>query len=236
MYHAKRNEACSMSLPQRWILRLLLPPALALSFTALLQAGAHHPLPGQGEILCRPLSLITREEYLAQEPYPPLPPLQDGDILLTFSTHSFGWRHGHAGLVVDGQDGRVLEAVVLGRPSAVCSAEHWRAYSTLLVLRPASVPAELPGQVAQYALEHLDAIPYHLTSGLGREKAPGLETGIGAQCAYLVWYAYFQFGYDLDGDGGRLVTVRDLASSPLLQVIYCRGISPSICKAALPAA
>lgn len=215
-----------MSLPRRWILALLLPAALLFSLTALLQASAHHPLPGQGEILCRPLSLITREEYLAQEPYPTLPPLQEGDILLTLSTHSFGWRHGHAGLVVDAQNGQVLEAVVLGRPSAVLSVDHWRSYSTLLILRLSSASEGLPGRVAQYAQEHLSALPYRLTSGLGREKAPSLEVGAGAQCAYLVWYAYWQFGYDLDGDGGQLVTVQDLASSPLLQVIYSRGISP----------
>lgn len=46
----------------------------------------------------------------------------------------------------------------------------------------------------------------------------------GTQCAHLVWYAYQHFGYDLDSDGGLLVTPRDLYESPLLEVVQIYGL------------
>lgn len=46
----------------------------------------------------------------------------------------------------------------------------------------------------------------------------------GTQCAHLVWYAYRRFGYDLDSDGGVLVTPRDLYESPLLEVVQIYGL------------
>ena len=204
------------------LLSLLLPLALLTSGTALSQAHAHLGLSPEEPVFCRPLSLITREEYLTGGHTHTLPPLEDGDILLTFSTHSFGWRHGHAGLVVDAEAGLVLEAVVLGRPSQILQVDHWQYYSTLLVLRPRD--REAAQGAVEYALAHLTNLPYRLTSGLwgSRELAGELA---GAQCAYLVWLAYYTQGLDLDGDGGRLVTVGDLAQSPELEQVACLGIN-----------
>lgn len=40
---------------------------------------------------------------------------------------------------------------------------------------------------------------------------------------HLVWYAYKQFGLDLDADGSWLVTPRDIAKSDKLVVIEAFG-------------
>ncbi|MEG2454698.1 MAG: hypothetical protein RSC08_00480 [Oscillospiraceae bacterium] len=182
------------------------------------------------EVLCRPLGFITQEERLTDENGAltygaTLAPLQNGDILLSFSTHTYGWRHGHAGLVVDAAQGVTLEAAVWGEHSGKASADFWRTYSTVLVLRPKGMTPELRAEVTAFALDALDDVPYHLTSGVFGDKAP--EEDVVAQCSYLVWYAYQHFGLDLDSDGGRIVTVNDLAESDLLEVVQVYGLDPS---------
>ncbi len=159
--------------------------------------------------------------------YGPLPTsLKDGDLLLTLDTHAFGWRHGHAGIVVDADNGIVLEAVGVGTTAIFRPLEHWREYRMYLVYRPTD--RALGPQAAAYASEYLADCPYGLFSGLWGEKFPDLEeTEFAAQCSYLVWYAYMVQGADLDSDGGRLVTVSDLARSPLLELVELYGTDPS---------
>ena len=159
----------------------------------------------------------------------PLAPLEKGDIIVTFSTHTFGWRHGHAGLVVqDGEEPITLEAVMMFSDSSQSYAWHWETYSNFMVLRVRDADEQTRQAVAEFALEHLDQIPYRLTSGIFGPKAPEAESDLGAQCAYLPWYAWQAFGYDLDSDGGKIVTVLDLAQSPLVEVVQVYGIDPSL--------
>lgn len=206
-----------MSEKKKVILWTAVPVTLVFLLTALTQAAAHRHLPFHSEAVCAPLSIVVREERLADGRQNPLPDLEDGDILVTQCTHSFGWRHGHAALVVDAQAGHTLEAITLGVPSGLGSVQSWRTYPSFSVLRPKNTDEIFRQEVARYAAEHLQDIPYHLTSGLFGEKSPAPPRG--SQCAYLVWYAYARFGYDLDGDGGRLVTVDDLLQSPLLEMV-----------------
>lgn len=153
--------------------------------------------------------------------------LQDGDILLTFSTHSVGWRHGHAALVVDAEAGYTLEAAVIGSYALPMWAERWRSYSTCMVLRLKDITPELQEELVAWALEKVQGMPYDLLCGLVGDKAPDADTeGVGVHCSYLVWYVFQQFGYDLDSDGGRVVTVADLAESPLLEVVQVYGLDP----------
>lgn len=158
----------------------------------------------------------------------PLALVEPGDLILSFSTHTFGWRHGHAGLVVDSGSGLTLEAVVMGSDSAQLDMQHWRSYSNFMVLRVKDATPEERAQVARFALDHLDGIPYGLTSGIFGSKAPEPEEALRAQCSYLPWYAWQAFGYDLDSDGGRIVTVGDLAESPLLEVVQVYGMDPKL--------
>lgn len=157
----------------------------------------------------------------------PLAPLEAGDIILTFSTHTLGWRHGHASLVVDPVQAITLEAVQLGSDSATVYAQHWRTYSNFMVLRVKDATPEERMQVAGFAIEHLNEIPYSLLAGIFGEKAPNPSDPLIAQCAYLPWYAWQTLGVDLDSDGGRIVTVLDLAESPYLEVVQVYGMEPA---------
>ena len=177
------------------------------------------------EAQCTPLlGWFTREDRL-EAPGTPLVDLQPGDILVTLSTHSAGWRHGHAGLAI--QDGITLESIVLGTNSTLIHSAHWNTYSNYAVLRLKNITPELQQQVVDYSMEHLLGIPYRLTSGLFFPKAPAPEEGhFGLHCSYLVWYAWNQFSYDLDSDGGRLVSANDLLNSELLEVVQIYGMDP----------
>lgn len=179
------------------------------------------------DVVCSPLlGWFTREDRRIS-PGPPLTQAQPGDILLTLSTHSVGWRHGHAGLVIDADT--VLECAVLGTDSALGDIDHWRGYSHYVLLRLKGVTPEQQAAVVTFALENLVGVPYRLTAGLWGEKFRSPEqAGFGLQCAYLVWYAYAAFGCDLDSDGGKLVTVSDLLQSDLLEPVQGYGTAAGI--------
>ncbi|MBO5166145.1 MAG: hypothetical protein J6B90_06030 [Lachnospiraceae bacterium] len=157
--------------------------------------------------------------------YPAFLDLQPGDILLTISTHSVGWRHGHVALVLD--ENTTVESVMWGTDSTYGSIEGWKDYSNWAVLRVKDVTPELQQQVADYGREVLYGVPYHLSSGFIGNKAPQpQERQFGVHCSYLAWYAWNHFGYDLDSDGGRLVTAEDLLHSEYLEVVQLYGMDP----------
>ena len=143
--------------------------------------------------------------------------IQDGDILVTDSTYCLCFRHGHAALVVDADKGITLEAFGIGTESEYSRLSEWRRYPHVLVLR-LKAPAEVREAVAAYARENLVGIPYMLSPGVVDDKDMD-ERYWGTQCAHLVWAAYEACGYDVDGDGGWLVTPVDFTSSVLLQVV-----------------
>ncbi len=280
----------------------------------------------------------VQEMQFSDEQAEVMPVLENGDILITFNTHFFGWRNGHAALVVDAENGRTLEAMTLGRDSAILSLKSWAERPSFVVLRLADASKEQRAEIATYAKETLTQIPYQLSAGIGegiqrlllqlfREEAKeaqaedigtkgvetkeaqaedigtkdvetkeaqaedigtkgvetkeaqvedigtkgvetkeaqaedigtkGVETKealaedigtkdvetkeaqenddrtgsgytkiVGTQCAHLIWCAFREFGYNLDGDGGLIVTPKDLYESPLLEVIQVYGMKP----------
>lgn len=150
-----------------------------------------------------------------------MPILEEGDILITFNSHFLGWRNGHAALVVDAENGLTLEALTLGENSTIMSVESWAKRPSFTVLRLAEVDKEVRKEIAKYALNTLHKLPYRLTAGLWEEKGEL----VGTHCSHLIWYAYQQFGYNLDSDGGALVTPKDIYDSPLLEVIQVYGLN-----------
>lgn len=180
-------------------------------------------------IECKQNSLTAFQESLTDEAGGriygfQLAPIKDGDILLTRSMHSFGWRHGHAALVTSAAAGQTLEAISLGVDSTYQSTNGWRDWPTFMLLRPKPEYREKAAQAVAFANEHLAGIPYNLVAGIFTSKfqeAPG-----GTQCAHLVWEAYQSTGLDLDSDGGKIVTVKDLANSEYLDVVQVYGVDP----------
>lgn len=162
--------------------------------------------------------------------------LEDGDIIITKSSHVLGWRNGHAALVVDAKNRKTLEAIVIGQNSGIRRFKKWEKYPNVLVLRLAGVSAEERSEAARWARKHMLNVPYRLTAGFFGTKAEVMEnhsgmktedTSItGTQCAHLIWRAYAQLGYDLDSNGGWIVTPKQLANSPLLEVVQVYGMDP----------
>lgn len=114
-----------------------------------------------------------------------------------------------------------------GADSACFPAQEWTDYTNYAVLRLKDSPPETGQKVADYGLSTLLGVPYHLTSGFIGPKAPDPEAWqFGLHCSYLVWYAYQHFGYDLDSDGGRLVSAYDLLHSDLVEVVQIYGMDP----------
>ncbi len=167
---------------------------------------------------------FTRSDRIDSSQSASLVDLRPGDILLSFSTHSLGWRHGHAGLVID--EKRVLECTSWGKDSRIVKSKHWRKYSNYAVLRVKNSTGDEQKKVAEFAEKHLQGVPYHLSAGFLGAKAPETtKPYFGLQCAYLVWYAWQAFGYDLDSNRGRLVTVKDIWESDLLEIVQVYGFS-----------
>ena len=143
--------------------------------------------------------------------------IQDGDILVTDSTYCLCFRHGHAALVVDAEQGITLEAFGLGTKSEYSGLKEWRRYPHVLVLR-LRAPEWVRSAVAEYARAHLVGIPYMLSPGVVDDKdMDGVYWG--TQCAHLVWAAFEAYGYDIDGDGGWLVTPSDFVNSGVLRIV-----------------
>ncbi len=165
---------------------------------------------------------IIKEEYredelgkrLYQERFTDI---RDGDILVTDSTYCLCFRHGHAALVIDAEKGVTLEAFGIGTKSEYSNLQEWRRYPHVLVLR-LKAPETVRKAVVAYAKENLCGIPYMLSPGIIDDKNMG-ENYWGTQCAHLVWAAFKAYGYDIDGDGGWLVTPADFTKSELLRIV-----------------
>lgn len=168
---------------------------------------------------------FTREDRLTEGAVQEFVDLQPGDILVTLSTHSIGWRHGHAAIVIGGNT--TLESAVIGENSDLGSIDKWKDYSNFAVLRIKDVTEEEQIKMVQYALAELRGVPYHLTSGfIGPKDADTNAAYFGTHCTYLVWYAWNHFGYDTDSDGGRLVSSYDLLHSDAFEIVQVYGMDP----------
>ncbi|MBE7036068.1 MAG: hypothetical protein E7403_02100 [Ruminococcaceae bacterium] len=152
-----------------------------------------------------------------------LPPLKKGDILLTRSTKTLLYRHGHSALLLDPEREKTVEALMIGSDSDVLRVDSWRYYPTLLVLRPKNIDEKTVEKVTSYAEEKLVGVPYHLLTGVLKKDKTDLDLVDYTHCAHLVWQAYQQAGIDLDSDEGWMVTPRDIANSSELEVVFSFG-------------
>lgn len=177
---------------------------------------------------CSRRGFFTKQDraVLEERERVPLISLEDGDIFLSFSSHTLGWKHGHAGLVTDAEEGLCLEAVMPGYPSKIKSLRYWTSGTDFVLLRLKGASKEERGEIAEFARKNLQGVPYSLLAGIFDRREGEDCRKMTAQCAYLIWYAFMQFGYDLDGDGGRLVTVEDLLESPGLELVQTFGTDP----------
>lgn len=184
----------------------------------------------QPAVLCAANTIVSSQETVVTAEASPTPgtqlaPLEDGDILVSPCCHTFGWRNGHAALVLNAQEGITLESVVLGQNSCLQNVDKWTYYPAFLVLRLKDASPETRRAIASNAAQKLLNIPYSLGVGVFSPKFTQSPV-LGTHCAHLVWQAYAWYGYDLDSSGGSIVTPQDLAQSPLLEVVQVFGIDP----------
>lgn len=95
-----------------------------------------------------------------------------------------------------------------------------------MVLRPnpEKISDETRKAVAEYAKKQLLGVPYTVFAGIFSKK--NQQPLKGTQCAHVVWYAYKQFGIDLDSNGGCVVKPRDMANSEYMQIVQIYGFDP----------
>jgi len=180
---------------------------------------------------CVKNSLISKEESVIDKNGSfingtELAPLHNGYIMITKSSHVFGWRNGHAAIIVDAAQGETLESVVLGTNSLVQQIDKWKNYPDFMIFRIKGSSEELMNEISQSALINLNDIPYDFTVGILNPKYEKAGEISGTQCSHLVWEAFKLFGYDLDSDSGMIVTPKDIANSPLLEVVQVYGVNP----------
>lgn len=172
---------------------------------------------------CNMNSPISFEERISGTPVK-LAPLENGDILVTNSSHVFSWRNGHAAIVVDAENGITLEAVVIGKNSKTQNISKWTEYPNFAVLRLKGADKNERDSIARSAMNNLNDIPYNVFIGLFPMKYSELGSVRGTQCAHLVWQAYASFGYDIDSDRGLIVTPMDIYRSDLFEIVQSYGI------------
>lgn len=150
-----------------------------------------------------------------------LAPYENGYIFLSKSTYTANWRHGHAGLVVDAKRGILLESLEPFTKSTLQNANKWTYYPTFKMMRLRDVPQETNEQIAAYALENLQDLPYNILAMKNFHKAPK-----STHCSHIVWSAFIPFGYDLDSSRGIFISPEDIANSSLLETLQVFGFDP----------
>ena len=147
--------------------------------------------------------------------------LEDGDIIVTSSTHISFVRIGHAGMVTDGTFAQVMQANAYGTYSRLGRIGDFTDRVNFIILRPNPdmISPSVVKDVVKYAKNNLLDIPYEGLTGVLTNKNDIEKT----QCAHIVWYAYKQFGIDLDSNGGAMVVPYDLSHSGYLQPVQVFG-------------
>jgi len=183
-------------------------------------------------VYCEPIGIITSQESIVNEEGKPmygfnLAPYENGYVLITKATHSLGWRHGHAAIITDSENGETLEAIILGSNTEFQNINKWRVYPSFIMLKLKDASQETLNEIAEFAKTNLSDKPYGLTIGLTSSKNPDPKNIKSTQCSHLVWYPFMQFGYDVDSDGSWLVTPKDIANSDLFEVVQVYGVDPN---------
>ena len=173
----------------------------------------------EGVFACHESIKDSNDEFIDN---PPFADIRNGDIIVTLSIHSLGWRHGHAAIVVDAEKGLCIQANMVGAKPSYGYVNTWKDFPMVALLRVKDESSEKTEEIAKFADDNLRGLPYSLFSGIvtGRnsEKVP-----YATQCAHLVWYAYYHFGIDISPQGGRIITPYDFLKSEKLEVVQVYG-------------
>lgn len=144
--------------------------------------------------------------------------LENGDVIVSLSTFFTCFNIGHSGLVTDAGRAGILQSFDYGIESAVGSISDFLNRPTFIVLSP-KADKETKDNVAKYAAENLTGKDYRFSVGILTDKNKCEKT----QCAHIVWYAYKNFGIDLDDNGGLTISPKGLANSEKMDIVQVFG-------------
>jgi len=183
----------------------------------------------EGTVVHDMAAITTPHDYMDGKVSFPIAPLHDGDVIISSSCHTFGWRNGHAALIVDAKRGITFESFTPTTPSGYGTVEWFSTCSNFMVLRlKEEYRAQTdPAEIAKSAQEKLMHVPYRLTVGIffPKDQCKNGRTPTATHCAHIVWQAFKNFGYDVDSNGGAIVVPRDIARSPYFEVVQVNGFS-----------
>ena len=169
---------------------------------------------------------ISNRDRMTDFLAPVAPVMEAGDVFVNSSTHTLGFRNGHAALVLDTL-GTVLMSLERGADSAIKihGDRLFSEASNFILLRLKDEGKDVRTAIAKNAERDLVGIRYSLSIGLFSKKYQGVRPK-STHCSHLVWQAYKNAGYDIDYNGGPIVTPQDIARSPLFEVIQVYGFDP----------
>lgn len=153
----------------------------------------------------------------------PLAPLKDGDIIISGSTEFSWWNMGHCAMVSSAEDSEIIEINGFGDYSAETYIFSIMKRGNFIVLRP-KLDTETVAQIVEYTKSELLDLPYDATIGVLSRKYN--EEISATQCAHIFWYAYYQFGYDIDSNGGTVVTPQNISNSQYFDIVQVQGFDP----------
>jgi len=175
-------------------------------------------------------AITTPHDYMDGKVSFPIAPLHDGDVIISSSCHTFGWRNGHAALIVYAKRGITFESFTPTTPSGYGTVEWFSTCSNFMVLRlKEEYRAQTdPAEIAKSAQEKLMHVPYRLTVGIffPKDQCKNGRTPTATHCAHIVWQAFYNFGLDIDSNGGAVVVPRDIARSKYFEVVQMSGFDP----------
>ncbi len=153
--------------------------------------------------------------------------LENGDILYSPTTFFSFIRLGHTAIVIDAPTvyggGYLAQASGYGTSIIKLTLDSFFIRPAFVVLR-VNEDEETREAAASLVKEKLGTAEYGLFAGIFGDKAP--EELEKTHCSHLVWYAWYMNGVDIDSNGGKIVTPKDILRSENLSVVQVYGIDP----------
>ncbi len=162
--------------------------------------------------------LVSYEELL-YESHLPFVNIRTGDVILTSSSVTGFFRHGHAGIVINGPSGETVEAYSPLENSCISNVNTWLEYRAVMVLRLKPEYAHLADQAAKYAEENLVDVKYSLFSST-KDSTDNVKR---TQCAQLVYLAFKYVGLEIDQNGDWLITAKEISKSKYFYTVEVKG-------------
>ena len=147
-------------------------------------------------------------------------PLEDGDVIITPTSHFSFYEMGHSALVVDAFEGTVMNATGYDNISCFESVGTTTNRPIFMVLR-LKADKETREKIAANARERLLNLKYSISIGIIGDNY--VENPIRTNCSHLIWHAFKRFGYDTDSNGGPVALPMDFFESEHFELLQVYG-------------